>query len=102
MTPAPYALGQNAQTDSNIQAQLQNDFKKYKNLQISVKNGVVDLEGNVNDFATKEQIDNKAHRTKNVLGGSQQSQDCGRRRLFELQLRDRVFLDGLMPGWTAT
>src|ERR1700741_1176194 len=62
-----YALGQNAQTDNNIQAQLQNEFKKYKDVQVSVKNGVVDLEGTVKDFATKEQIDNKTHRTKNVV-----------------------------------
>ena len=41
--PASYALGQSAQTDNNIQAQLQNELKKYKNIQISVKNGVVDL-----------------------------------------------------------
>ena len=58
VTPrASYALGQNAQTDNNIQAQLQNELKKYKDIQISVKNGVVDLEGTVNDFATKEEID---------------------------------------------
>ena len=34
-----YAVGQSAQTDNNIQAELQNSFKKYKNVQISVKNG---------------------------------------------------------------
>ena len=64
---ASYAMGQNAQTDNNIQAQLQNDLKKFKNVQISVKNGVVDLEGTVNDFATKEEIDKKVHRVKNVV-----------------------------------
>jgi hypothetical protein len=28
---------------------------------------VVDLEGTVKDFATKEEIDKKAHRVKNVV-----------------------------------
>src|ERR1700678_4727652 len=63
---ASYAVGQSAQTDNNIQAELQNKLKKFKDVQISVKNGVVDLEGTVKDFATKEEIDKKAHRVKNV------------------------------------
>ena len=90
MTPTPYALGQNAQTDNNIQAQLQNDFKKYKNLQISVKNGVVDLEGNVNDFATKEQIDNKAHRTKNVLAVRNNLKIAGAGELSDALLQQKI------------
>src|ERR1700750_3496333 len=75
--PASYALGQNAQTDNNIQAQLQNELKKYKNVQISVKNGVVDLEGTVNDFATKEDIDKRAHRAKNVVAVRNKLQIAG-------------------------
>ncbi len=45
-----------------------NTIKKsdYKNVQVSVKNGVVDLEGTVKDFATKEELDKKVHRIKNV------------------------------------
>ena len=63
---ASFAAGQSAQTDTNIQADLQNQLKKFKDVQVSVKNGVVDLEGTVKDFATKEEIDKKAHRIKNV------------------------------------
>ena len=37
---ASYAVGQSAQTDNNIQAELQNKLKKYKDVQISVKNVV--------------------------------------------------------------
>ena len=35
---ASYAVGQSAQSDNNIQAELQNKFKKYKDIQILVKN----------------------------------------------------------------
>ncbi len=91
VTPAAsYALGQNAQTDNNIQAQLQNDFKKYKNLQVSVKNGVVDLEGTVNDFATKEQIDNKTHRAKNVVAVRNNLKIAGAGEMSDAQLQQKI------------
>ena len=64
---ASYAVGQSAQTDNNIQAELQNKLKKYKDVQISVKNGIVDLEGTVKDFATKEGVDKTGHRVKNGI-----------------------------------
>ena len=88
--PASYALGQNAQTDNNIQAQLQNELKKYKNIQISVKNGVVDLEGTVNDFATKEQIDNKTHRTKNVVAVRNGLKIAGAGEIPDAQLQQKI------------
>jgi BON domain-containing protein len=47
---------QSAQTDNNIQAELQNQLKKFKDVQIQVNNGIVDLEGTAKDFATKEEI----------------------------------------------
>jgi hyperosmotically inducible periplasmic protein len=88
--PASYALGQNAQTDNNIQAQLQNDLKKYKDIQISVKNGVVDLEGTVKDFATKEQIDNKVHRTKNVVAVRNKLKIAGAGEVSDAQLQQNI------------
>jgi hyperosmotically inducible protein len=88
--PASYALGQNAQTDNNIQAQLQNELKKYKNLQISVKNGVVDLEGTVNDFATKEEIDKRAHRTKNVVAVRNNLKIAGAGEMSDAQLQQKI------------
>ena len=54
---ASYASGFDAQTDNNIQAQLTNNLKKFKGVQVSVSNGIVDLEGTVADFATKEEIE---------------------------------------------
>ena len=88
--PASYALGQNAQTDNNIQAQLQNDLKKYKDVQVSVKNGVVDLEGTVKDFATKEQIDNKTHRTKNVVAVRNNLKIAGAGEISDAQLQQKI------------
>ena len=47
--------GQSAQTDNNIQAELQNAIEEISRMyRYSVKNGVVDLEGTVKNFATKE------------------------------------------------
>jgi hyperosmotically inducible periplasmic protein len=88
--PASYALGQNAQTDNNIQAQLQNELKKYKNIQISVKNGVVDLEGTINDFATKEEIDKRAHRTKNVVAVRNNLKIAGAGEISDAQLQQKI------------
>jgi hyperosmotically inducible protein len=88
--PASYALGQNAQTDNNIQAQLQNELKKYKNIQISVKNGVVDLEGTINDFATKEEIDKRAHRTKNVVAVRNNLKIAGAGEISDTQLQQKI------------
>jgi hyperosmotically inducible protein len=88
--PASYALGQSAQTDNNIQAQLQNELKKYKNVQISVKNGVVDLEGGVNDFATKEEIDKRAHRTKNVVAVRNNLKIAGAGEISDAQLQQKL------------
>ena len=91
VTPrASYALGQNAQTDNNIQAQLQNELKKYKNIQISVKNGVVDLEGTVKDFATKEEIDKRAHRAKNVVAVRNKLQIAGAGEMSDAQLQQKI------------
>jgi hyperosmotically inducible periplasmic protein len=88
--PASYALGQSAQTDNNIQAQLQNELKKYKTIQISVKNGIVDLEGTINDFATKEEIDKRAHRTKNVVAVRNNLKIAGAGEISDAQLQQKI------------
>jgi len=87
---ASYAMGQNAQTDNNIQAQLQNDLKKFKNVQISVKNGIVDLEGTVNNFATKEEIDKKVHRVKNVVAVRNKLSVAGAGEMSDQQLQQKI------------
>ncbi len=87
---AAYAIGQDAQTDNNIQAQLQNSFKKYKDVQISVKNGVVDLEGTVPDFATKEDLDKRVHRTKNVVAVRNKLTVAGAGEISDAQLQQKL------------
>jgi hyperosmotically inducible protein len=85
-----YAAGQNAQTDNNIQAELQNKLKKYKGVQVSVKNGVVDLEGTVKDFATKEEIDQSAQRVKNVASVRNKLQVEGAGKVSDAQLQQQI------------
>src|SRR5271156_4324907 len=85
-----YAAGQSAQTDNNIQAELQNKLKKYKDVQISVKNGIVDLEGTVKDYATKEEIDKNAHRVKNVAAVRNKLQVAGAGEMSDQQLQQKI------------
>ena len=84
-----FAAG-DAQTDNNIQADLQNQLKKFKNVQVSVKNGVVDLEGSVQDFATKEEIDKKAHRVKNVASVRNMLKIAGAGEISDAQLQQKI------------
>jgi hyperosmotically inducible protein len=87
---ASFAAGQSAQTDTNIQADLQNQLKKFKDVQVSVKNGVVDLEGTVKDFATKEEIDKKAHRIKNVAAVRNKLKIAGAGDISDSQLQQKI------------
>jgi hyperosmotically inducible periplasmic protein len=87
---APYAMGQDAQTDNNIQADLQNSLKKFKSVQVTVKNGVVDLEGTVSDYATSEEIDKKAHRTKNVVAVRNKLKIAGAGEISDAQLQQQI------------
>jgi hyperosmotically inducible periplasmic protein len=87
---ASFAAGQSAQTDNNIQADLQNSLKKFKDVKISVKGGVVDLEGSVNTFATKEEIDKKVHRTKNVVAVRNNLQIAGAGEVSDQQLQQQI------------
>ena len=87
---ASYALGFDAQTDNNIQAQLTNNLKKFKGVQVSVSNGVVDLEGTVQDFATKEEIDKRAHRTKNVVAVRNNLKIAGAGEISDAQLQQKI------------
>jgi hyperosmotically inducible protein len=87
---ASFAVGQSAQMDNNIQADLQNSLKKFKDVKISVKGGVVDLEGSVNTFATKEEIDKKVHRTKNVVAVRNNLQIAGAGEVSDQQLQQAI------------
>ena len=87
---ASFALGQSAQTDNNIQAELQNTLKKYKDVKISVSNGIVDLEGSVNTYATKEEIDKKVHRAKNVVAVRNKLQIAGAGEISDQELQQQI------------
>jgi hyperosmotically inducible protein len=87
---ASYAVGQSAQNDNNIQAELQNKFKKYKGIQISVKDGIVDLEGTVKDYATKEEIDKTTHRVKNVVAVRNKLMVAGAGEVSDAQLQQAI------------
>ncbi len=87
---ASFALGQSAQTDNNIQAELQNSLKKYKGVTISVKNGIVDLEGTINTFANKEEVDKKVHRTKNVVAVRNNLKIAGAGEISDQQLQQQI------------
>ncbi len=85
-----YAAGQNAQTDNNIQAEVQNQLKKFQGVQVSVKNGIVDLEGTVKDYATKEQVDKKVHRIKNVVAVRNKLTVAGAGEVSDAQLQQAI------------
>jgi hyperosmotically inducible protein len=84
-----YAAG-DAQTDNNIKADLQNQLKKFKDVQVSVQNGIVDLEGTMQDFATKEEIDKKAHRVKNVVAVRNKLKIAGAGEISDAQLQQKI------------
>ena len=93
MPRVTYALPQaesSAQTDNNLQAELQNSLKKYKNVWTSVANGVVDLEGTVQDVATKEDVDKKVHRVKNVAAVRNNLQIAGAGEMSDQQLQQAI------------
>lgn len=87
---ASFAIGQNAQTDNNIQAEMQNSLKKFKDVKISVSNGIVDLEGTVNTFAIKEEVDKKAHRVKNVTAVRNNLQIAGAGEVSDQELQQQI------------
>jgi len=87
---AAFAVGQSAQTDNNIQADMQNSLKKFKGVQVSVKDGIVDLEGTVNTYAIKEEIDKKAHRVKNVTAVRNNLQIAGAGEISDQELQQQI------------
>ena len=66
------------------------NLKKFKGVQISVTNGVVDLEGTVKDFATKEEIDKRAHRIKNVVAVRNKLKIAGAGEISDAQLQQKI------------
>lgn len=90
MPHAAFALGFDAQTDNNIQADVQNSLKKFKEVQVTVKDGIVDLEGTVKNFAIKEEIDKKAHRVKNVVAVRNKIAIAGAGEMSDAELQQKL------------
>lgn len=75
LTLTPRAFGSQANQDTTVQAdqQIQSDLAKefnrnrFKNIQVKVSNGVIDLRGTVEIFADKEEAERKAHHAKNAI-----------------------------------
>src|ERR1700761_2818019 len=59
-----------AQNDGQIQADVMKSLenKRFKDVKVSVKNGVVTLTGTVDVYSAKLDADNRAHHRKNVKG----------------------------------
>jgi len=100
--PTASAFGQESgSADNQIQAELGKALSKsrFKDVHASVRNGVVDLAGTVENYADKEDADKKAHRAKGVVavrneievgGGSTVSDDALQQKLVKALEYDRV------------
>jgi hyperosmotically inducible periplasmic protein len=63
------AVAQSAADDNSLRAEITNkalNKSQYKNVQVTVTNGIAKLTGTVDLFGYKEEIDKKVHRTKGV------------------------------------
>ena len=77
--------------DSAIQADVMKalDGKQFKDLKVSVQNGVVTLSGTVDLYSAKENADNKAHHRKNVKAVENMIEVAGP-AVEDVQLRDKL------------
>jgi hyperosmotically inducible periplasmic protein len=89
-----------AQSDGQIQADVMKSLenKRFKDVKVSVKNGVVTLTGTVDVYSAKLDADNRAHHRRNVKGVENQIEVAGptiddttlRNKLAEKLAYDRV------------
>lgn len=85
-----------AAIDSQNDAQIQTSLKKslnnsrFKNVTVNVANGMVKLGGTVDVFATKEQADEKAHRTKNVVAVENGIEVAGAGEMSDQALQEKL------------
>ena len=94
LTNVSYANAQASsnQTDNNIRASVLNAIKKsdFKDVRATVKNGVVDLEGTVKDYATKQELDKKVHRIKNVEAVRNEVTVAGAGSISDQQIQNNI------------
>ncbi len=81
-----------AQNDSEIQASVQKALSgsRYKGIQASVQNGVVDLTGSVDLVAAKVSADQKAHHVKGVTAVRNEIQVNGGGEMSDQQLQSKL------------
>jgi osmotically-inducible protein OsmY len=91
-----------AQVQTAIKASLNAD--RFKSVQVSVKNGVVDLLGTVELYAYKEEVEKKAHRNKDATSIRNEIQVAGplvSDGELQKQLVEKVQYDRVGYGTTA-
>jgi osmotically-inducible protein OsmY len=84
-------VAQSGSSDAQIQADVMKalDNKRFKDVKVSVQNGVVILTGTVDLYSAKVDADNKAHHRKNVKGVENQIQVAGP-VVDDMTLRDKL------------
>jgi osmotically-inducible protein OsmY len=84
-------VAQSGSSDAQIQADVMKalDNKRFKDVKVSVQNGVVILTGTVDLYSAKVDADNKAHHRKNVKGVENQIQVAGP-VVEDMTLRDKL------------
>lgn len=87
-----YSQASSSQTDNNIRAALTNSLNnsKFKDVHVSVENGIVTLTGTVPVYDVKEQADKKAHHTKNVKAVRDEIQVAGAGDVSDQQLQQQL------------
>ena len=90
--PNANAQGSGAQADNNIHAEVANALKKsdFQDVHITVSNGVVDLEGTVKNFETKEDADKRVQRIKQVEAVRNGLQIAGAGQVPDQKLQQQI------------
>jgi osmotically-inducible protein OsmY len=84
-------MAQSSTADQQLQADVMKalENKRFSNVKVSVKNGVVMLTGTVDLYSAKEDADNRAHHRKNVKGVENEIEVAGP-TVDDVTLRDKL------------
>jgi osmotically-inducible protein OsmY len=84
-------VAQSSTADLQLQADVMKalDNKRFSNVRVSVKNGIVTLAGTVDLYSAKVDADNRAHHRKNVKGVENEIQVAGP-TVDDVTLRDKL------------
>jgi hyperosmotically inducible periplasmic protein len=90
--PNANAQSTGAQADNNIHAAVANALKKpdFQDVRITVSNGVVDLEGTVKNFETKQDADKRVQRIKQVTAVRNGLQVAGAGQVPDQKLQQQI------------